>query len=128
MTDFSKFAGLTELQDDGVDVPIFDPNGNELDAVIRVAGPDSARQRKARTAVNNERLQKSRNKRLTATELEADALKIVVASIISWAGIEENGQPIELSTESATGFLTRYPWVLDQIHTVVGDRAGFTKT
>lgn len=129
MTDLSTFADLTKTQDDGVDVEILHPATAEpIGMVIRVAGPDSARQKKARTAVNNARLQMSRNKRLTASELEADGLKIVVASIISWDGVEENGQTVGLSTESATDILTRYPFILEQINAVVGDRVHFTKT
>lgn len=129
MTDLSTFADLTKTQDDGVDVEILHPATAEpIGMVIRVAGPDSARQKKARTAVNNARLQMSRNKRLTAAELEADGLKIVVASIISWSGVEENGQTVELTTESATDILTRYPFILEQINAVVGDRVHFTKT
>jgi hypothetical protein len=129
MTDLSDFANLAKVQDDGVDVEILHPKTAEpLGMVIRVAGPDSARQKRARGAVNNARLQMSRNKRLTAAELEADGLKVLVASIISWSGVEENGQSIELSTETATDVLTRFPFIREQIDAVVGDRAGFIAT
>jgi hypothetical protein len=60
--------------------------------------------------------------------LEADGLKVMVASIISWSGVEENGQPIEFSTEAATDVLTRFPFIREQIDAVVGDRAGFIAT
>lgn len=129
MTDLSDFANLAKVQDDGVDVEILHPKTAEpLGMVVRVAGPDSARQKRARSAVNNARLQMSRNKRLTAAELEADGLKVMVASIISWSGVEENGQPIEFSTEAATDVLTRFPFIREQIDAVVGDRAGFIAT
>jgi hypothetical protein len=129
MTDLSDFANLAKVQDDGVNVEILHPKTAEpLGMVFRVAGPDSTRQKRARSAVNNARLQMSRNKRLTAAELEADGLKVMVASIISWSGVEENGQPIEFSTETATDVLTRFPFIREQIDAVVGDRAGFIAT
>lgn len=129
MTDLSDFADLIRVQDDGIDVDILHPKtGESLGMTIRVAGPDSERQKKARTAVNNDRLLKSRNKRVTAPELEADQLKVVAASIISWSGVIENGKEVELTGETATDILTRYPFILDQINSVVGDRAGFIKT
>lgn len=129
MTDLSDFADLIRVQDDGIDVDILHPkSGESIGMTIRVAGPDSERQKKARTAVNNDRLLKLRNKRVTATELESDNLKVVAASIISWSGVIENGQTVMLTTESATDILTRYPFILDQINSMVGDRAGFIKT
>lgn len=129
MTDLSQFADLAQAQDEGVDVQILHPKtGEELHISIKVAGPDSDRQKKARNAINNERLRMSRNKRLTAAELEADALKITAASIISWSGVIENGKPVDLSTESAVAILTKYPFIREQLDSAVGDRAGFIKS
>ncbi len=129
MTDLSEFAGLAQVQDDGIDVAILHPGtGEELGISIRVAGPDSQRQKKARNAINNERLQKSRNKRLTAAELEADAIKLTAASIISWTGVVENGKEIELNADNASTLLTRYPFIYEQLSSAVGDRAGFIKS
>lgn len=129
MIDLSQFADLTKVQDDGIDVSILHPKtGEELGITIRVAGPDSDRQKKARNAINNERLRMSRNKRLTAAELETDALKITAASIISWDGVVENGEAVPLNAENATAILTRYPFIREQLDTAVGDRAGFIKS
>lgn len=129
MVDLSEFSGLAQAQDEGVDVKILHPKtGEELGIAIKVAGPDSDRQKKARNAINNERLRMSRNKRLTAAELEADALKITAASIISWAGVIENGVTLELTPENTTAILTRYPFIREQLDSAVGDRAGFIKS
>lgn len=129
MTDLSQFADLAKVQDDGIDVAILHPKtGEELGITIRVAGPDSDRQKKARNAINNDRLRMSRNKRLTAAELEADALKVTAASIISWDGVIENGEAIALNNESATTILTKYPFIREQLDAAVGDRAGFIKS
>lgn len=129
MTDLSDFAGLSQAQEDGIDVPILHPKtGEGLGITIKVAGPDSERQKKARRAVQTERLNMSRNKRPTVPELEADGLKVTVASIISWDGVIENGQKVELTPESATTILMKYPFIREQIDSAVGDRAGFIKS
>lgn len=129
MTDLAQFADLVQAQDDGIDIPILHPKtGEELGITIRVAGPDSQRQRKARNAIHNERLLKSRNKRPTAAELDADAIRLTAASIISWDGVVENGESLELTSENAASVLTRYPFIRDQIDAAVSDRAGFIKS
>jgi hypothetical protein len=129
VVDLADFANLSQVQDDGIDVNILHPStGEELGIVIRVAGPDSARQKKAQYAVNNERLRMSRNKRPTAAELEADARRITAAAIISWEGVVENGNPVELTKDSAVDLLTRYPFIYEQLAAAAGDRAGFIKS
>ena len=129
MVDLSEFSGLAQAQEDGVDVKIVHPKtGEELGITIKVAGPDSDRQKKARNAINNERLRMSRNKRLTAAELEADALKVTAASIISWDGVIENGEAVALNNENATAILAKYPFIREQLDAAVGDRAGFIKS
>lgn len=128
MVDLSSFADLTKIQDDGIDVDILHPaTGEPLDIVIRVAGPDSGRQRNARTRISNERLRIG-SKKLTAADYEAMSLKVAVASIITWSGVIENGQTVEFSADAATDLLTRYPFILEQVNVAIGDRAGFIKT
>lgn len=129
MTDLSDFAGLSQAQEEGIDVSILHPKtGESLGITIKVAGPDSERQKKARRAVQTERLNMSRNKRPTVPELEADGLKVTVASIISWDGVIENGQAVELTPENATAILVKYPFIREQLDSAVGDRAGFMKS
>ncbi len=129
MTDLSQFDGLAQAQEEGIDVSILHPKtGESLGITIKVAGPDSDRQKKARRAVQTERLNMSRNKRPTVPELEADGLKVTVASIISWDGVIENGQAVVLTAENATSILTKYPFIREQLDSAVGDRAGFIKS
>lgn len=129
MTDLSEFSNLAQVQEDGIDVPILHPKtGESLGITIKVAGPDSDRQRKARRAVQTERLNMSRNRRPTVPELEADGLNVTVASIISWDGVIENGQAVELTLANATAILTKYPFIREQLDSAVGDRAGFMQS
>lgn len=129
MTDLSQFANLAQAQDDGIDVDILHPKtGEELGIKIRVAGPDSERQKKARNAITNARLLRSRNKRMTAPEMEADSIKLTAASIISWDGVEENGQAVDLTSETAEAILKRYPFIYEQLSATIGDRSDFIKS
>lgn len=129
MVDLSEFSNLAQVQEDGIDVSILHPKtGESLGITIKVAGPDSDRQKKARRAVQTERLNMSRNKRPTVPELEADGLKVTVASIISWDGVVDGGQSIDLTPENATTILTKYPFIREQLDAAVGDRAGFIKS
>lgn len=129
MFDLSDLGDLTKAQDDGIDVHISHPKtGEDLGIVIRVAGPDSARQRNARAAIINERQSAPANKKLTAADLESASLRIAVASIISWSGVIENGAQVEFSRDAATDLMSRYPFILEQVNIAIGDRAGFIKT
>src|SRR3569623_3299055 len=111
MADLSQFSGLTKAQEEGIDVSILHPKtGDEMGIVVRVAGPDSARQRKARAAVNNERLSKQRNKKPPVADLESDAIKVTDASVISRKGIEQNRKAVDYSTEASEAIIKRHPW------------------
>lgn len=129
MFDLSDLGDLTKAQDDGIDVHISHPKtGEDLGIVIRVAGPDSARQRNARAAIINERQSAPANKKLTAGDLESASLRIAAASIISWSGVIENGAQVEFSRDAATDLMSRYPFILEQVNSAIGDRAVFIKT
>jgi len=129
MVDLSQFADLAKAQDAGIDVHIQHPGtGEDLGIVVRVAGPDSARQKRARSLVSNERIAKQRNRKPTAADFEADALKVTAASVISWSGMEENGKPIECTAETAEDIFKRHAWLYEQVAAAVGDRSGFIKS
>lgn len=126
--DLKEFDGLSQAQEDGQDVPILHPKtGDELGIVIRVAGPDSDRLRKARAAVVNERLSRKRVK-LSAAEIEAEGLSLLAAAVISWTGVVIDGKEIECTKSNAEAVLKRFPFIREQLDAVVGDRAGFMKS
>lgn len=129
MVDLADFAGLAEAQEAGIDVDIIHPKtGEKLGITIKVAGPDSERQKKARAAVLTERLRGRKIKQLTVQEMEAEAIRVTAASIMSWDGVIENGKAIECNPQNAERLLAKYPFINDQISDAAGDRAGFIKS
>lgn len=127
--DLSQFDGLAQAQEEGVDVTIVHPKtGEDMGIKIRVVGPESKRQKRIRNMLVNDRLVRNRNRRVTAAELDTDALKISASSILSWQGIEINGKPFEYSEENSEYLLTNYPFIREQIDSAVSDRAVFIKS
>lgn len=124
-TDLSAFDDLSKLQDDGIDVPILHPaSGDALGITIRVAGPDSTRQRQARQAIMNKRLQR-RNQRMRATDIEDENIAVLARSILSWSGVKVSGAELDCNVENAENVLRRFPFIREQIEQAAGDRAGF---
>lgn len=128
MTDLAQFDGLLAAQEKGVEVNILHPKtGEDLGIQIIVAGPESERQTKVRNRVVNDRINRNRNRKTTAAELDADALKLSAAAIISWSGVNIGETPLELTMANAEMLLKKYPWIREQVDVVVGDRAAFIK-
>lgn len=116
-------------QEDGRDIRIVHPGtGADLGIVIKVAGPDSERVRKARAVVINARLARRNQKPLTADQLETEATRVTAAAVISWVGVSESGKPIECSQAEAERIFTKYPFIREQVDADAGDRAGFMKS
>ena len=94
--DIGSFDALTKAQDDGIDVPIVHPVTREpIGLTIRVAGPDSERQRAARRMITNARLQTRSMKLPTAEELE----EVAADEVIEQDKSERNDflEPVEIN-------------------------------
>lgn len=129
MADLSEFDGLAAAQEEGIEIKIVHPKtGEEMGITIRVAGPESDRQKKARNRLVNDRLTKNRNRRVTAAELEQDALKVSAASILGWENIQVKGKEFEFNLENAETLLRSYPFIREQVDSAINDRALFMKS
>jgi len=126
--DLSELGGLSDAQEAGIEVSITHPKtGEPLDIVIKVAGPDSKKQAKARTAVLNDRLEKKIRK-VTADRLSEEATAMVASAVLGWSGVEMDGASVPFSVENAVMVFTRFPWIREQVQSVSDDRANFIKT
>jgi hypothetical protein len=103
---------------------------------IVVCGTDSETYKKIQRKQLNRRMERSARNRnrqlqLTAEELEAENLDVLVACTKSWS---ENGSPtiefnrgelLPCTPENVRRLYEEYPWMKDQIDQAIGDRANF---
>lgn len=125
--DLNSLSGLTSAQETGTEVQITHPGtGEPVGITMRVAGPDSKRQKAATALIVAERAE-LRLRKITAARMEDESNRIAAASIISWNGVVEDGKDIEYSPSVALGLLIKYPFIREQIVAYSGDRANFLK-
>lgn len=134
MADEAKAFDIASLdfrkeQEDGAAVDITHPKtGDRIGLKIWVAGPDSERQRKARRAVINERLQ-LRNQKVTAELLESEAVETLARATfkLEWdEGVNFKGET-EWSVKFVRRIFEALPFAFEQVNAAAGDRAGFIK-
>ena len=124
---------VSEVSESGIDIELVHPaTGEGLDAWVRVRGKDSRTvQNHARKIVNDmqkrEKIARGKNKDadMSIEELEMLAVERAVVRIISWRGIEEDGQPVPFTVENATRILKDNPWIREQVLENSDDLTGF---
>jgi hypothetical protein len=127
INDLSAFDGLKEAQEAGLDVEIKDPKGQPIGISIKIAGPDSERQRKAIQALTNERLNNEDTATATAEDIERNTLKVLASSVISWSPIVLDGSDLPCTEDNAIRLFSRFPFIREQVEKRAGKRAGFLK-
>lgn len=123
--DLSRFDSLTKAQEDGIDVQINGPDGKPLGFTIKVAGPDSARQKAAQQAMVDERLQRQVATPPTAEEIDTSSRKLLASSTMGWDEFELDGAPYQFSVENAAALYERFPFIREQVDRAAGNRARF---
>lgn len=125
MNDLAAFDGLKDAQEAGIDVEIKDPKGKPIGISVKVAGPDSERQRKAIKALTDQRINSEDLTTATADDFENNTVKILAASVISWTPIVLDGADLPYSEENAIRLFSRFPFIREQIEKKAGKRSGF---
>ena len=123
--DLSRYDGLQEAQEAGVDVDIRDPNGKKLGITIKVAGPDSLRQRKAIEKMAADRLASDDPSPLSPAELFDRQTRGLAVATISWNEFKLDGGIYELNEENAYKLYQRFPFIRDQVAERAGRRSAF---
>ncbi|WP_018900423.1 hypothetical protein [Rhizobium sp. 2MFCol3.1] len=127
--DLSTLDKAVQAQNDGIDVDIKGLDGKTpLGFSIKVAGPDSDRQRKAVDDLTDEYLDREDASHTTAAELDRRALQVLARSIISWTPIKLDGQDLECTEENAVKLFTRFRFIREQVEKKAGKRASFAKS
>jgi len=103
--------------------PLRDGEGREVTLIL--AGQDSEAFRKAQRAATNKRLSAKGRTKLTAEELEAEAIELLARCTLGWTGIAFDGRPLDHSAANAVRLYERLPWVREQADEFIADRANY---
>lgn len=123
--DLSIFDGLQAVQDEGIDVPILGPDQKPLGFTIRVAGPDSERQRAAIQKMADERLESQDASLPTAADIEARQTRGLAMSVMSWTPFKFRGSVLPCNEPNAILLFQTYPFIRDQVAAKAGSRQAF---
>jgi len=125
--DLNSLSNLTDLQEEGNELKILHPGtGEPIGITMRVAGPDSKRQKSANSGIIAERAE-MRIRKITGARLEDESIRTAAASVMSWTGVVDNGVEISYSPSAALSLLTKYPFIREQVQVYSSDRANFLK-
>lgn len=118
----------------GVEVELFNPaTTDNLGIFVTVLGRDSKTFQKLQAKQNRNRMVKMEKAggfkigRLSAEELETDAIELLAACTKSWRGVKVDGVDLDCNAENAGMLYARFPWIREQIDAAINDRANFTK-
>lgn len=125
LEDLSRFDTLQQNQEMGLDIEIRDPNGKKLGFVIRVAGPDSTRQRTAIEKMAADRLASEDPTPLTPAQLYDRQTRGLAIATLSWTAFKLDGGIYELTENSAYALYNRFPFIRDQVSERAGRRSAF---
>jgi len=109
-------------------VALSQEDGSPVSLIL--AGEDSERFRKQDRTARSRRLarqQQGRAMKLSADELDSDALEMLVAVTVGWSGLALDGADLPYSPDNARKLYTRLPWLREQAQAFVLDRANFLK-
>jgi hypothetical protein len=125
LMDLSRFDVMQTAQEEGLDVEIRDPEGKKLGFSIRIAGPDSKRQRKAIEKMAAERMAADDPAPLSPAELYDRQTRGLAGATISWTTFKLDGGIYALTEENAYALYTRFPFIRDQVSERAGRRSAF---
>ena len=127
MVDLSAFDTLAVSQDEGIDVDVKAPDRRTpLGLTIRVAGPDSARQKAARNEITNARLADENAHPMSADDIESSMLKVLAKATVSWSPNPKfDGDERECSEANAAALYRKYPFIFEQVRAKAENRAAF---
>lgn len=114
------------------EVIIINPMTNrETDMAVVVYGRDSAIYKEALRAQIDRRL-RSPGRRvqlttMTAAEIEAESIDLLVKCTVSWRNVVWKGQPIACTPENVRMVYEAVPTVREQIDEAIGDRTRFMR-
>jgi hypothetical protein len=111
-------------QDRGHEFELLDPvAGTPTGILLKIAGPDSDTQRRAKLATNDALL--AWRDRPSAAEQEALAIEQLASCVLGWS-IFEAGEPVPFNQKNLIRLL-RVQWVRQQVDALASDRSPYFK-
>lgn len=113
-------------QDRGREFELVDPvTGKPTGIKLRIAGPDSATQNRARLTLSDDLAESADlDGRVSAAAREKLRIQCLAACVLGW-DVEEDGKPVPFSQANVTRLLTAAMWVQAQVDDFASDRAAF---
>jgi len=100
--------------------------GEPLGVRIKLAGIDSDYYKKEMRRQQNRRLKKGiRN--ISAEELEAETISLLVACTLEWENVEYDGTPLECNAENVRKIYKEFSWIREQVDVFINNRGNFIK-
>jgi len=94
--------------------------------LLKIRGYDAPAYQEVLREHQRRRLERSRNKRITVEELEAESLEAAAVLVMGWPDqFNLEGQPFAWSEANARALLGRFPWIREQVETGAADRGNF---
>lgn len=115
-----------EDQDRGIWFDLCDPvTGAPTGIRLRLAGPDSATQARARLKMTDDLAEACDGEgRVSAEAREKCRLNALARCVLGWE-IEEDGQPVPFTHANVVRLLRAASWVHQQVDAFAGNRAAF---
>ncbi len=112
--------------DRGRDFELLDPvTGKPTGITLRIAGPDSATQARARLAMVDELAAGADDEgRVNAAAREKARLNTLARCVLGW-DIKEDGEPVPFNHANVVRLLRAALWVQAQVDAFASDRAAF---
>lgn len=96
---------------------------------LQLLGIDSTEHQRAQRTITNRRLARPNRAKLTAEQLQAEMIEVLVACTVGWSdNFQLDGQAFGYSTENARTLYERFPWAREQADEFIGDRANFLRS
>lgn len=96
---------------------------------LMLLGQESEPYTTAQRRQQNRRLEaahrRARAKPITAEELDADAMELLIACTIGWGGIEIGDGVLEFTPLNVRRLYADFPWVREQAEAFIADRGHF---
>lgn len=125
MLDLRDLAAATADQDRGAWLEIVDPDGIATGIRFRVAGPDSATQRRAQLQLADELAELADLAgRVTADQRERVRLNALARCVLDWEVVED-GQAVPFSHRNVLRVLCIARWLEAQVDAFASDRRNF---